>query len=120
MTAAVSAAGVVTVPAATPEAGAGALVVFAAPGIVAAGTAAAAGGGIAESAGVLIEPTGAVAAAAQCSEIMVSEVTAKLPSAEPVVAFCPMRVTSWPRCGLRSTLPAVILKLWPVLSSINV
>jgi hypothetical protein len=90
-------------------------------GIVAAGIAAAGGGvAIRVSAGVLTEPTGAAAAAAQCSEIIFSEVTAKLPSAAPVVAFCPMRVTSWARCGLRSTLLVVILKLWPVLSSINV
>jgi hypothetical protein len=102
---------VATVAAGTAEATAGALVVSAGAAIVAAGTAAAAGGGIAVSTGVLIEPAGVAAAAAQCSEIMFTEVTAKLPSAAPVVAFCPMRVTSWPRCGLRSTPLVVILKL---------
>jgi hypothetical protein len=116
-------ASLVTVAAGTAEAAAGVLV-SAGAGIVAAGTAAAAGGGITVSAGALIEAAGAAAAAAQCSEIMLSEVTEKLLSAVPEVdaalAFCPMRVTSWPRCGLRSTALVVILKLWPVLSSINV
>jgi hypothetical protein len=73
------------------------------------------------SAGVLIEAAGAAAAAAQCSEIMFSSVTAKLLSAAPglaaELALRPMRVTSWPRCGLRSTLLVVILKLRPVLFS---
>jgi hypothetical protein len=112
--------GVATVAAGTAEAAAGALVVSVGAGIVAAGTAAATGGGIAVSVGVLIEPAGAAVAAAQCSEIIFSEVTAKLPLAAPAVAFCPMRVTSWPRCGLRSTLLVVSLKLWPVLSSARV
>jgi len=122
-----SAGGVVTVvvaEGAADAAAAGALVVSAGVGIVAAGTAAASGGGMAVSAGALIEPAGAAAAAAQCSEIMFSEVAAKALSAAPDVAvplaFCPMRVTSWPRCGFRSTLVVVILKLWPVLSSTNV
>jgi hypothetical protein len=101
---------VATVVAGTAEAKAGALVVSVGAAI-AAGIAAAAGGGIAVPAGVLIEPAGAAVAAAQCSEIIFSEVTAKLPSAAPAVPFCPMRVTSWPRCGLRSTPLVVILKL---------
>jgi hypothetical protein len=106
------------------EAAAGALVVSAGVEIVAAGTAAASRGEMTVSAGALIDPAGAAAAAAQCSEIMFREVTAKPLSAAPDVAvplaFCPMRATSWPRCGLRSTLLVVILKLWPVLSSTNV
>jgi hypothetical protein len=81
-------------------------------------------GVVAVSAGTLIEAAGAAAAAAQCSEIMFSEVTAKLLSVAPEVAgalaFWPVRVTSWPRCGLRSTVLVVILKLWPVLSSTKV
>jgi len=115
-----SSGGVATIAAGTAEAAAGALVVSVGAGIVAAGTAAAAGGVIAVSAGALIDPAGAVASAAQCSEIMFTEVTAKLPSAAPVVAFCPMTVTSWPKCGLRSTLLVVILKFRPVLSSTRV
>jgi hypothetical protein len=70
---------------------------------------------------MLIEAAGAAAAAAQCSEIRLSEVTAKPLSTAPDVAvalaFCPTSVTSWPTCGLRSTVLVVILKLWPVLSS---
>ena len=93
-------------------------------GAVAAGAAATAGGVLAVSAGALILAAGAAAAAVQCSEIMFREVTAKPLSAAPDVAvplaFCPVRVTSWPRCGFRSTLVVVILKLWPVLSSTNV
>ena len=105
------------------EAAAGALLVSGGVGIVAAGTAASRGE-MAVSAGALIDPAGAAAGAAQWSEIMFREVTAKLLSAAPDVAvplaFCPVRVTSWPRCGFRSTLVVVILKLCPVLSSTNV
>jgi len=91
--------------------------------VVFAGTAASVGGGIALSAGMLME-AGAAAAAAQWSEIMLSEVTAKpLSTAADVaiaLAFCPTSVTSWPTCGLRSTVLVVILKLRPVLSSTKV
>lgn len=92
--------------------------------VVFAGTAASVGGGIALSAGMLIEAAGAAAAAAQWSEIMLSEVTAKpLSTAADVavaLAFCPTSVTSCPTCGLRSTVLVVILKLWLVLSSTKV
>jgi hypothetical protein len=66
---------------------------------------------------------GAAAAAAQWSEIMFTSVTAKPLSAaagsNPLALF-PMTFTSWPRCGLRSTLLVVILKMCPVLSSTTV
>src|ERR1017187_2428235 len=87
---------------------------------VSAGGVTAAAGVMAVSAGVVTVAAGAAAAAAQCSEIMFSSVTAKVLSAAAELtplALCPMRVTSWPRCGLRSTLLVVILKVWPVLSS---
>jgi hypothetical protein len=63
------------------------------------------------------------AAAAQCSDLMFSSVTTKLLSVAAELtplALCPMRVTSWPRCGLRSTLLFAILKVKPVLSSTSV
>jgi hypothetical protein len=66
---------------------------------------------------------GAAVAATQCSEIMFSSVTAMLLSTAvelTPLALCPMRVTSWPRCGFRSTLLVVSLKMWPVLSSATV
>jgi hypothetical protein len=54
------------------------------------------------------------AAAAQCSEIMLTSVTARLlllvPELTAPIVFCPMSFTSWPTCGLRSTLLVVILK----------
>jgi hypothetical protein len=54
-------------------------------------------------------------ATAQCSEIMVSSVTAKLLSEAPELtaplALCPVSFTAWPRCGVRSTLLAVILRI---------
>jgi hypothetical protein len=82
--------------------------------VVAAGAVAAAAGGMTVSEDGLAVATGATAAAAQWSEIMFSSVTAKLLSAAPELAaplaLCPMRFTSWPRCGLRSTLLLVILK----------
>jgi hypothetical protein len=91
------------------------------------GGVAAAAGVMAFSATVLVVAAGAAAAAAaataQCSEIMFSSVTAKLSSAAAELAplaVCPMRVTSWLRCGLRSTLLVVSLKMRPVLSSITV
>jgi hypothetical protein len=88
--------------------------------VVAAGT-------LAGSAGVLTvalgAAAGAAAAAAQWSEIMFTSVTAKPLSAaagsNPFALF-PMTFTAWPRCGLRSTLLVVILKMWPVLSSTTV
>jgi hypothetical protein len=89
----------------------------------AAGAAASAAGVLAVSDGVVTGAVEAAAAAAQCSEIMFSSVTAKLlPVAVEVApfAFCPRRVTSWFRCGLRSTLLVAILKMWPVLSSTSV
>jgi hypothetical protein len=82
--------------------------------VVAAGAVAAAAGGMTVSEDGLVVATGATAAAAQWSEIMFSSVTAKLLSAAPELAaplaLCPMRFTSWPRCGLRSTLLLVILR----------
>jgi hypothetical protein len=58
--------------------------------------------------------TGAAAATAQCSEIMVTSVTAK-PSPVPELAapltLNPISFTFWPRCGLRSTLLVAILKI---------
>lgn len=86
-----------------------------------------AAGALAGSAGVLTvalgAAAGAAAAAAQWSEIMFTSVTAKPLSAaagsNPLALF-PMTFTAWPRCGLRSTLLVVILKMWPVLSSITV
>jgi hypothetical protein len=54
-------------------------------------------------------------AVAQCSEIIFSPVTTTLLSEEPelvaTVAFCAMTSTSWPRCGFRSIVLLVILKL---------
>lgn len=116
-------AGVVTVAAGAAAAAAGVIVVSATVLVVAAGAAAAAAGVLAVSEGVLTVAVGAAAAAAQCSEIMFSSVTAKLLSAAAELtplALCPMRLTSWPRCGLKSTLLVVILKMWPVLSSTTV
>jgi hypothetical protein len=65
---------------------------------------------------VLIVAAGALAVAvAQCSEIIFSPVTTTLLSEEPelvaTVAFFAMTSTSWPRCGFRSTVLLVILKL---------
>ena len=84
-----------------------------------------AAGVVAVSEGVTMAAVGtaAAAAAAQCSEIMFNSVTAKLLSAAAELAplaLCPMRVTSWPRCCLKSTLLVVILKRWPVPSSTTV
>jgi hypothetical protein len=101
--------GVLTVPAGAAAAAAGVISVSA--------------GGVASAAGVVAVAAGAAAAAAQCSEIMFSSVTVKLSSAAAELAplaLCPVRVTSWLRCGLRSTLLVVILKMWPVLSSATV
>jgi hypothetical protein len=109
--------------------------------VVAAGAAAAAArvtavsaGGVGSAAGVmavsgtvLVVAAGAAGAAAaataQWSEIMFSSATAKLSSAAAELAplaLCPMRVTSWLRCGLRSTPLVVSLKMRPVLSSTTV
>jgi hypothetical protein len=83
--------------------------------VVAAGAVAAAAGGMTVSEDGLVVATGATAAAAQWSEIIFSSVTAKLLSAAPALAaplaLCPMSVTSWPTCDLRSTLLVVILKI---------
>jgi hypothetical protein len=90
--------------------------------ILATGAAAAAAGVLAASEGVLAVAVDA-AAAAQCSEIMLRSVTTKLLSVAAELAplaLCPMRVTSWPRCGLRSTLLVAILKVKPVLFSTSV
>ena len=100
--------GVLTVAAGAAAAASGALAVAAgaAAGVVASGVLTVAEG--AAAAGVL--PT-----AAHCSEIMFSSVTAKLLSAVPELtapfALCPASLTSWPSCGLRSTLLVVILKI---------
>ena len=60
-------------------------------------------------------PTVAAAAAAQCSEIMLNSVTAKLLSAAPELTvppdLCPVSFTSWPTCGLRSTMLVLILMI---------
>ena len=90
---------------------------------ISAGGAAVAAGVTTVSAGVVTVAVGAAAAAAQCSEIMFSSVTAKLLSAAAELAplaLCPMRVTSWPRCFLKSILLVVILKVCPVPSSTTV
>src|SRR5580704_17197431 len=83
--------------------------------VVAVGAVAAAAGGMTVSEDGLAVATGATAVAAQWSETMFSSVTAKLSSAAPELAaplaLCPMRFTSWPRCGLRSTLLLVILRI---------
>jgi hypothetical protein len=88
---------------------------------VAAGASAAPAGGMTVSEDGLAVANGAAAATVQWSEIMFSSVTAKLLSAAPELtaplALWPMRFTSWPRCGLRSTLLVVILKIWRVPSS---
>ena len=130
----VGSAGVATVAAVAAVAAASAAGAASASGSVlvlvvgaAAGAAATAGAGVeagvlAVSEGVLTIAVGA-AAAAQWSEIMVSSVTAKLLSAATELvplALYPIRVTSWPRCCLRSTPLGVILKVWPVLSSATV
>ena len=82
---------------------------------VAAGAAVSAASGLTVSEDGLAVAAGAAAAAAQWSEIMFSSVTAKLLSAAPELAaplaLCPVRFTSWPRCGLRSTLLLVILRI---------
>jgi hypothetical protein len=98
--------------------------------ILAAGATAAAPGALAVAgAGVLAVSEGVLAvamdaaAAALCSDIMFSSVTTKLLSVAAELtplALCPMRVTSWPRCGLRSTPLVAILKVKPVLSSTRV
>jgi hypothetical protein len=58
---------------------------------------------------------GATAVVAQCSEITFSSVTAKLLLAAPKLAvslvLCPIRLTSWPRYNLRSTLLVLILRV---------
>jgi hypothetical protein len=98
------------------------LVVGAAAGAAATTGAGGEAGVLAVSAGVA-SVAAVAAAAAQWSEIMVSSVTAKLLSAAAelvTLALCPIRVTSWPRCCLRSTPLLVILKVWPVLSSATV
>ena len=91
-----------------------------AAGVLAAATAAGAltvapGEGPPVVAGGAAVAAGATAVAAQCSEITFSPVTAKLLSAEPELAvplvLCPIRLTSWPRCSLRSTLLVLILRI---------
>ena len=87
-----------------------------ADGLTVAAAEAAEGGGLTVSEdGLLAVAGGATAAAAQWSEIMLSSVTAKLFSAVPELvaplALWPMRFTSWPRCGVRSTPLVVILKI---------
>jgi hypothetical protein len=81
----------------------------------AAGVLAVADDGLAGAAGVFAAGVLAAAVAAQCSEITFSPVTTKLLSATPELAvslvLCPMRLTSWPRCKLRSTLLMVILRI---------
>jgi hypothetical protein len=89
--------------------------------ILATGAAAAAAGVLAVSEGVLAVAVDA--AAGQCSDVMLRLVTTKLLSVAAELAslaVCPMRVTSWPRCGLRSTLLVAILKVKPVLFSTSV
>jgi len=126
----VGSAGVVTVAAIAPAPASAAgviavsgsvlvLVVGAAAEETAAAGAGGAAGVLAVSEVVLTATVGA-AAGAQCSEIMVSSVTAKLLSAAAELvplALCPISVTSWPRCCLRSTPLVVILKVRPVPSS---
>jgi hypothetical protein len=91
--------------------------------VVAAGALAGSEGVLTVAVGALGAAAGAAAAAAQWSEIMFTSVTAKPLSAaagsNPLALF-PMTFTAWPRCGLRSTLLVVILKMWPVLSSTTV
>ena len=110
--AAAVASGVLTVAAGATAAASGALA-------VAAGAGAEAGAGVVAS-GVLTVAEGAAAAgvlptAAHCSEIIFSSVTAKPLSAVPELsapfALRPASLTSWPSCGLRSTLLVVILKI---------
>jgi hypothetical protein len=114
---AVSAAGVLTVA----EDG---LAIALGAAVSTAGVLAVAVGAAAAATGAAAAATGAAAAAAQCSEIMFSSVTAKLLSAAPELtvplALCPMSFTSWPTCGLRSTLLVVILKIWRVPPSATV
>jgi hypothetical protein len=143
-TGAVSAAAGVTVISAGRVADvAGVLAVSAGVGIVATGAVASAAGALAVSAlstvatgavefagdvlggsaGVVTGAMDAAADTAQCSEIIFSSVTERLLSAGAELAplaLCPISVTSWLRCGLRSTLLVVILKMWPVLSSATV
>jgi len=81
---------------------------------VAVGVASATTGVLAVAAGVA-SGTGVVVAAAvaQCSEIMLTPVTATLLSGDPVVgafAFCPVSSTLWPTCAFKSTVLVVILK----------
>jgi hypothetical protein len=91
-----------------------------AAGVLAAPTAAGAmtivsGTGLTVVAGAAAVAAGAAAPAAQCSEIMLRPVTAKLLSAAPELALplvlFPERLTSWPKCSLRSTLLVVILRI---------
>jgi hypothetical protein len=71
--------------------------------------------GLTVVAGIAAVAVGATAVAAQCSEIMLKPVTAKLLSAAPELAvplvLLPKTLTSWPRCSLRSTLLVVILRI---------
>jgi hypothetical protein len=103
---------------------AGVLILAAGATAAAPGALAVAGAGVlAVSEGVLAVAMDAAAAAAQCSDIMFSSVTTKLLSVAAELtplALCPIRVTSWPRCGLRSTPLVAILKVKPVLSSTRV
>jgi hypothetical protein len=73
------------------------------------------GGGLPVVTGGAAVAAGATAVAAQCSEITFSPVTAKLLSAAPELAvplvLCPVRLTSSPRCSLRSTLLVLILRI---------
>jgi len=114
------AVGVTTVSAVGVAAGAGEMEFSATVLVVATtGAVADAGGVLTVSDGVLAAAMGAAAATVQCSEIMFSSVTAKLLSTAAglaPVALCPMRVTSWSKCCLKSTLLVVILKMCPVLS----
>jgi hypothetical protein len=95
---------------------AGILAVVVGVGSAAAGVPAVAVTAVLTAGVVLIVAAGALAVAvAQCSEIIFSPVTTTLLSEEPelvaTVAFCAMTSTSWPRCGFRSTVLLVILKL---------
>jgi hypothetical protein len=95
---------------------AGILAVVVGVGSAAAGVPAVAVTAVLTTGVVLIVAAGALAVAvAQCSEIIFSPVTTTLLSEEPelvaTVAFCAMTSTSWPRCGFRSTVLLVILKL---------
>ena len=104
----VVATGVVSVTAGAPAVVVGTVSATAGVGVVVLGT-------VSATAGVLAVAGFALAVAvAQCSEIILTPVTATPLSGVPelvAVVFDPVTSMSWPRCGFRSTVLLAILKV---------